>query len=62
MLPCQIGINNWSRLYLDVFQELSPTTICATEMVHDILSPVDVGGDGRIKLGEILVLFVARFP
>ena len=62
MLPCQIGIQNGRRLYLVVFQELGPTTICATDVVCDLLSPVNVGGNGRINIGEILVLFVAGVP
>ena len=62
MLACQVGIQDRSRLYLDVLQELSPTTICATEVVHDVLSPVNVGRNGRIKFGEVLILFVAWFP
>ena len=56
-----IGVQDASRPYLNVLQELRPTTVCAIEMIHDILSPVDVCGAGRIKRCEILFLLVVGF-
>jgi hypothetical protein len=62
MLYGQILVSHWIGLDLNEPEKRCPASVGATEMIKNGLRPIDITVDGGVKLHEIFIFLVARFP